>query len=216
MKTENLMIFKGIEKEVVRDKENLRIAMSEKTFSRNETVLYAGDMTKKIGIVMSGSVNIENHDLWGNRSILNNVGPGHVFAETYALCKEPMMVDVVAAEDTVVLFVDLHIMFSRENMTKEWYPGFVRNMLYISMEKNLQLTNRIFCTSSKTIRGRVLTYLSNQSIQNNASQFNIPFDRQQMADYLNLDRSALSKELRKMKDDGLIDFHKNSFKLLIR
>ena len=87
------------------------------------------------------------------------------------------------------------------------------NLLIISTQKNLTLSGRIFHTAPKTIRGRVMSYLNSISIQQGMTEFDIPFDRQQMADYLNLDRTALSKELRKMKDDGLIDFHKNHFHL---
>ncbi len=87
------------------------------------------------------------------------------------------------------------------------------NLLELTAQKNITLSQRIFCTSAKTIRARLLTYLSAVSVQSGSTTFEIPFDRQQLAEYLNLDRSALSKELGRMRDDGLIDFHKNSFKL---
>ena len=77
------------------------------------------------------------------------------------------------------------------------------------MQKNLLLSNRIFCTSPKTIRSRLLTYFSRLSVKYGSSTIQIPFNRQQLADYLNLDRSALSKELGKMQQDGLIEYHKN-------
>lgn len=87
------------------------------------------------------------------------------------------------------------------------------NLLENSMRKNIVLSERIFCTAPKTIRGRLLLFLSSCSKKAKSSSFQIPFNRQQLADHLNLDRSALSKELGKMKRDGLIDFYKNTFKL---
>ena len=87
----------------------------------------------------------------------------------------------------------------------------LNNLLHISIQKNLTLSNRIFCTSPKTIRERLLIYLSNESRKAGSQEFVIPFDRQQLADYLNVDRSALSKELGKMRDEGLIEFRKNDF-----
>ena len=89
-------------------------------------------------------------------------------------------------------------------------PG---NLVYIFAQKNRALSARIFCTSAKTIRGRLVTYLSAQAVEAGSSAFSIPFDRQQLADYLNVDRSALSKELGRMRDEGLLEFHKNRFLL---
>ena len=100
-------------------------------------------------------------------------------------------------------------------MKHSWHSAFIINLLKISNRKNLELSKRNFHTFSKHIRSRVLSYLIAQSRQRKALAFDIPFNRQQMADYLNLDRSALSNELCKMRDDGLILFHKNHFQLLI-
>lgn len=91
---------------------------------------------------------------------------------------------------------------------------FISNLLVLSTHKNLALSGRSFHTSPKTIRGRVMSYLNAVSIKKHSNQFTIPFDRQQLADYLNLDRTALSKELGKMKRDGLIDYHKNFFSII--
>ena len=111
--------------------------------------------------------------------------------------------------------LNMRQIFAPINNNASWYNTFTYNLLVLSTKKNLTLSTRIFCTSSKSVRGRVLTYLSNQSIKHNNTEFKIPFNRQQMADYLNLDRSALSKELGKMQDEGIITFNKNRFKLNI-
>lgn len=183
-------------------------------YSKNEVIFHTGDTVNEIGIVLKGRVNIENIDIWGNKSILSCVSEGEIFAETYAICGEPMMVDAVAAEKSEIQFLNLKALIDEKNSDKGWYVKLISNMLKISVRKNLALSGRIFCTSSKTIRGRLLTYLSNISVKSGSKTFQIPFDRQQLADYLNLDRSALSKELGKMRDEGLIEFHKNVFKLI--
>ena len=170
-------------------------------------------MVNEFGIITSGSINIENIDLWGNRNILNHIPQGQVFAETYAICKMPMMVDAVAGEDCSVLFLNMDKLLDWSNLDKSWYPKFLHNMLLMSTNKNLGLSNRIFCTSSKNIRSRVMTYLSSEAVKSGSMDIVIPFNRQQMADYLNLERSALSKELGKMRDEGILEFRKNRFRL---
>lgn len=184
--------------------------MHGRSYEKGCVIFRTGDVIREIGIVQAGSVNIESIDLWGSRSILSNVGRGQVFGETYAMCGEPMMVDVVAAENSEILFLRLDILMD-EN--QPWYGRIMSNMLRVSVQKNLELSSRIFFTTPKTIRGRLLAYLSAMSVKCGSTTFQVPFDRQQMADYLNLDRSALSKELGKMRDEGLIEFYKNTFRL---
>lgn len=183
------------------------------SFAKGDIIFHTGEIVHEIGFVLEGSINIENIDLWGNKSILSHVSAGQVFAETYALCGEPMLVDAVAAENCTILFLNLDRMKNGPAPQPEWAAKIMQNMLLVSVQKNLALSNRIFCTSAKTIRGRLLTYLSAMSVKAGSTTFQIPFDRQQLADYLNLDRSALSKELGKMRDDGMIEFYKNTFKL---
>ena len=182
------------------------------SFEKNQTIYHMGDRVSELGIVLSGSVFVENTDLLGNRSILSKITPGQVFAETYAFCREPMMVNVTAAEASTVLFFNLRNLKTADG-DDAWLSQLRSNMLRISMQKNLTLSNRIFCTTPKTIRERVLVYLSAQSAKTGADTFTIPFDRQGLADYLNLDRSALSKELGKMQKEGILEFHKNKFTL---
>ncbi len=154
-------------------------------------------------------------DLWGNKSILSNIAPGQIFAESYAISGEAMLVDAAAAEDCEILFMDLRFLMRDENLSKSWRRKLMDHLLQAAVRKNMVLSNRIFCTSSKTVRGRVLTYLSEMAVQSGDTTFQIPFNRQQMADYLNLDRSALSKELGKMQKEGLLKFCRNTFTLLV-
>lgn len=180
------------------------------SYEKNERIFHMGDLIHEIGLLLSGCIHIENHDLWGNKSILSQIDPGEIFAETYALCQEPMMVDVTAVENCQVLFLDIQLLQNPSYRSASWHGKLLSNLLQVSMQKNLLLSNRIFCTSPKTIRSRLLTYFSRLSVKCGSSTIQIPFNRQQLADYLNLDRSALSKELGKMQQDGLIEYHKNT------
>ena len=149
--------------------------MRQKHFEKNEVILSAGCTTHEIGLVLSGSVNIENLDLWGSKSILSNVDAGQVFGETYAFSRETLMVDAVAAQQTDILFWNLDILVHTPHPASTWQPKFIRNLLQISLRKNLALSQRIFCTTPKTIRGRLLVYLSNQAAKAGSNYFKIPF-----------------------------------------
>lgn len=208
------VLFRGMSGE---DIENMLDGNGAKQqhFSKGEIIFRAGDIVQSLGLVLAGSVNIENDDIWGNKSILDNIGPGQVFAETYACVPgEPMMVSVVASEAVEVLFI--HVSQSIQNEPEMSYYGrLIKNLLTISAQKNLNLSRRIFHTTSKSIRGRLLSYLSYQATRQGSFQFTIPFNRQQLADYLSVDRSAMSNELGKMQKEGLLTVKRNYFVLNI-
>ena len=117
----------------------------------------------------------------------------------------------VAAENSQILTINVSGLLKERYASSTWQRKLLGNLVYIFAQKNRALSARIFCTSAKTIRGRLLTYLSAQAVEAGSSAFSIPFDRQQLADYLNVDRSALSKALGRMRDEGLLEFHKNRF-----
>ena len=132
-------------------------------FRKNSFIYHVTDSVHEIGIVASGQVTIEYIDLWGNKAIMSNITPGHVFAETYALTGEPLMVDAVASETSVILFLDMDKLMNSQFENTHCKDTILNNLLHISIQKNLTLSNRIFCTSPKTIRERLLIYLSNES-----------------------------------------------------
>lgn len=185
--------------------------MRSQFFEKNQTVFHAGDRICEVGIVQTGNVHIEMIDLWGNKSILSSIAPGQIFAETYAICRKPLLVDVTAAAPCEILFLNLEFLARSFSEPGSCRDAIMQNLFAICIRKNLILSNRIFCTTPKTVRGRLLVYLSSESAKAGSTSFTIPFDRQGMADYLNLDRSALSKELGRMKKDGILDFKKNHF-----
>lgn len=180
-------------------------------FRKEDIVFSTGSIVTDIGLVLSGSVRIEHTDLWGNKSILGITPAGGVFAESYAcIPNEPMMVDAAANEDCEILFISVPKLFT-PCPVYESQSMLIQNLVIISAEKNLQLSRRSLHTSPKTIRGRLFSYFSQQVSAQGSNKIIIPFDRQQLADYLNVERSALSKELGKMKNDGLIEYNKNTF-----
>ena len=208
----NHQIFTGIDKKDLPHTLEL-LNCNEKILKKNETIFHSGSVTETLGFIISGRVQIENTDFWGNKTIIDNIGSGKVFGETYALTGKPLMVDVVAVEESKIMFLYPKKLFN----FKDEKIAFVimKNFLNISINKNLHLSQRIFYTNSKTIRGRLLSYFTS-CVSHSAPnvEFDIPFDRQQLADYLQVDRSALCAELSKMKADGLLDYWKNHFKLL--
>lgn len=184
-------------------------------YDKRETVLQAGSRTDDVCLVTKGSVTIENNDMWGNKTILSHVPAGDFFAETYAmLSDEPMLVDAVANEKSEILFLNLSRVKNNSGKNDVSRMRFIMNLLMISSRKNLMLSGRSFHTAPKTARGRIMAYLNSVALKKGSRIFDIPFDRQQMADYLNLERTALSKELGRMKKDTLINFSKNHFEIL--
>ena len=205
------MIFRGMNENEIEDT-LAALSAAEKKYKKNSAIFHAGRTTERMGLVLEGSVTIESNDMWGNRTILSHVGKGQFFAETYALLEnEPMLVDVTANEDCSILFLRIGSLKQLISASNIWTQKLVANLLTISAHKNLTLSGRSFHTSPKTIRGRVMAYLNSVSLQKDTKKFDIPFDRQQLADYLNLERTALSKELGKMQKDGIISVNKNRF-----
>ncbi len=208
------MIFHGMEDDEL-DAALSALKSSEKKYLKDEVILYAGSTTDMMGLVLEGSVRIESNDMWGNRTILSHVGKGHVFAETYAIAQdEPMLVDAVANENCKVLMLRIGSLGAYSQDPSLWRLKVITNILDVFIRKNLLLAGRSFHTSPKSIRGRVMAYLNSVCLQEGSDEFDIPFDRQQLADYLNVERTALSKELGKMQKDGLITAKKRHFILL--
>lgn len=205
------LFFHGISEEKI--KELLQSLKSHiKTFDKGDTIYQAGDTVQALGLILSGSVNIENDDVWGNKSLISHVGAGHIFAETYAcIPDQPLMVRVVSAEKTKILFLNVAQFIDSQKNDGGCYHQLLKNLLQITSRKNLELSRRILHTSSKSVRGRLISYFSEQAIVHGSDQFTIPLNRQQLADYLGVDRSALSNELSKMQKDQLLTYHKNTF-----
>lgn len=186
----------------------------EKKYKKGDYIYRVGDQVHKIGLLLSGQISIENDDLWGNKTILNMITQGNVFLENYAcIPNEPLMVSVVAVSNATVLYLDMSHLLQPCSNSCSFHNKLIQNLLSISARKNLNLSLRSFHTAAKTIRTRLLSYLSYEVAKQGGYEFDIPFNRQQLADYLNVDRSALSNELSKMTKEGLLVVNRNHFQI---
>lgn len=186
----------------------------EQNFKKNEVIYRPGDQVRKIGLVVSGAVRIEKIDYWGNRKIISVIEPGQIFGEAYAGMKTiPMEMEVLAAVPSVILFMEVGKILTTCGNSCEFHSKMIRNMVYVLAERNYKLTQKMDHLTQKTTREKLLSYFSEQALECGRSDFDIPLDRQQLADYLSVDRSAMSTELGRMKKDGLIEYRKNHFTL---
>lgn len=183
-------------------------------YRKGETILSEGTVTEMIGVVLSGRVMIESFDAWGGSSILGSAAPGDVFAEAYACVpNEPLLISVQAAEDTEVLFLNVGRMLTVCREPCGFHTVVLKNLLAVCAQKSLSLSRRILHTGPKTIRGRLMSYFSECEKRAGARMFDLPYSRQQLADYLGVDRSAMCHELSKMQRDGLIEYHRNTVRI---
>ncbi|MBQ6252568.1 Crp/Fnr family transcriptional regulator [Ruminococcus sp.] len=206
----NSILFKGFDDTEISELLKALKAL-EKKYNKGNVIFSSGETIDNLCYVTAGSVTVESNDMWGNRTILNLVSKGQFFAESYALLpNEPMLVDVCAAEDCTVIFLSMR---SLTNLDDKIRSRLLANLLTITTRKNLHLSSRSFHTAPRQVRRRIMAYLNTVSVQKHSREFDIPFDRQQLADYLNVERSVLSNELSKMQRDGLIRCRKNHFEI---
>ena len=188
------------------------LSAEERTYGKDAYIYRAGDVTGRLGGVMEGAVNIIKDDVWGNRKIIENIGRGQIFGETYACLKgEPLMVDVQASERSRILFMDVNRILTTCSSSCDFHNRLIRSLMYVLAGKNLMLTKKMDIITPKSLRERVMVYLSQESVKQGCRTVTVPFNRQQMADYLSVDRSALSAELSRMQRDGVISYEKNRF-----
>ena len=211
---QNTPLFHGVRAEEI-ERMLPCLNASERAFEKDEIILRAGSATHQVGLVESGSVNVVVNFFWGGSHIFGHIKAGDVFAETYAaLPEKELLCDVVAAESCKILFLDMRKLIGVCASACPYHTRLIHNILRISATKNLHLSNRMLHTAPKTIRERLLSYLSEQAMEHGSRHFSIPFSRQQLADYLGVDRSAMSAELSRMQKDGLIVYQKSDFTLL--
>lgn len=178
-------------------------------------VFLAGSPVRSVGIVCEGAVRIVRDDFWGNRTILAQLAAGELFGETFACAGVPEIpVGVYAAEDSRILMIDYRRILGTCSRSCPFHGKLVENMLAILAEKNLLLNQKNEILSARSTRDKLMGYLSFQARKNGASRFSIPFSRQELADYLCVERSAMSAELGRMRREGLLDFRKNHFHVL--
>ncbi len=184
----------------------------EKTFGKNEFIIHEGDHIPWIGIVVDGGIRIHKTDYQGNEVIIAEVFGGDIFAEVFS-CAEVFRspVSIVASTESRILFFDYQKIISPCCTSCQFHQRLITNMLTIVARKTLYLTRRIDVISKKSLRDKILTYLGYES--GGRSQFTISMNREELANFLCADRSALSSELSKLKKEGLIDCYKHQFTL---
>ena len=208
-------LFSGIE-----DEELTRmlccLGAKIKSFDKKSTVFSEGDTAKFIGIVLEGSVMIYRDDYLGNRSILGESYEGELFAESFACAElDELPVAVVTNEKSAVMLIECaHILHTCHNGCS-FHHRLIFNLMRDLATKNIDYHTKLEIISKRTTREKLLAYLEIKAKQSGSPAFEIPFDRQELADYLEVERSGLSSEIGKMKKEGIIDAYKNHFKLLV-
>ncbi|MDD3278924.1 MAG: Crp/Fnr family transcriptional regulator [Lachnospiraceae bacterium] len=185
------------------------------SYKKNQFIYHMGDQVENLGMVAFGSVSIIQEDFWGNRNIVSKIMPGQLFAETYACTPQvPMKVSVLTDEPTTVLFFNAGRVLTTCPSSCTFHSRLIRNLVSTMARKNLMMNEKIAHVTQRSTREKLLSYLSAEAIKKGCSTFEIPFNRQQLADYLSVDRSAMSNELGKLRDEGLLEFRKSEFTLL--
>ncbi len=185
------------------------------TAEKRQTVLREGAPARFVGVVLKGGVQILQEDYFGNRSILGLAETGELFGESFACAgTDSLPVSVVAARDSVLLLVDCRRVLSPCEKACGFHRTILSNLMQIMARKNLAFHQKIQITSRRTTREKLLAYLNVQAKVHGSAAFSIPFDRQELADYLGVERSGLSTEIGRLRAEGILECQKNHFILL--
>ena len=178
----------------------------EKEIPKGSPVFLEGDPAQWVGVVLSGAVQIMREDYYGNRSVLAMLEPRDLFGEVFACAGvETLPVSVLAVQDSRVLLLDCKRVLTVCSNACPFHNQLVKNLLQVTARKNMMLNQKIQIMSKKTTREKLLAYLSEQAKNKGSAEFSIPLDRQGLADYLGVERSAMSAELSKLRRDGILD-----------
>lgn len=186
----------------------------KKAYAKGEYIFAEGDTASRIGIVLDGGAQVVLDDYDGHRTIVADLAPGDLFAETFACAHlGEMPVSVVAVLPSHVMMIDYARVTATCSIGCEFHTRLIENMLAVLAGKNLRLSSKLRHISCRTIREKLSSYLAEQARQAGSLSFTIPFNRQELADYLAVDRSALSSELGRMQREGLLTFSRSRFTL---
>ena len=209
-----LDLFKGIDESELMPLLSC-LSAKEAHYEKGQTVFLSGEKIECFGIVLSGQVQVVQDDYYGNRSIFAKIGTGNLFGESFACAEtKTLPVSVITTIESDLLFIDCHRLAAPCANACAFHRSLIQNMLNIIAMKNISLTQKIEFTSKRTTREKLMAYISAEAKKATSNQFSIPFNRQELADYLSVERSAMSAELSKLRDDGILKFNKNQFELL--
>lgn len=190
------------------------IAAQQHTYPKHSFIFHAGDCVTRAGIVVRGELHVVREDIWGNRAIQAVCRPADLFGEVFACLPDHTAdVSVLAKQDTEVLYLDMQHLLTSCSNSCAFHNRLIHNYVTVLAQKNRMLNQKIRHCTQRTTRGKVLSYLSEQAMAAGSTTFRIPLNRQQLADYLSVDRSALSAELSHLQSQGLLTFHRNQFTL---
>ena len=208
-------LFKGIEEDNIVALLSCLNAQARE-YDRNEFIFIAGERTKYIGIVLRGAVHILREDYMGERTVLTNIERGELFGEAFSCAEvDSIPVSVLAAKKSKILLIDYKRIITSCSAACTFHKGLIKNMIKILAQKNIMLTQKIDIITKKTTREKLLAYLFEHARKSGKSNFTIPFDRQELADFLAVERSAMSAEISRMQHDGIIKTNRSFFELLI-
>ena len=209
----NSKLFQGISETEIFPMLECLLAVT-KTYQKGEAVFRRGERIENVAMLLEGSVHIQKEDYWGNLSILSEISAGEMFGEVYAcLGSDEILNDAVAVKQSRVLFLIMKRILTMCPSACQFHGRLIRNLLSVLAVKNKVLTQKLgICRSGR--QGKSFCPICQNSLRGRGSpEFDIPFNRQQMADYLSVDRSAMSAELGRMRDEGLLAFERNHFRL---
>lgn len=209
-------LFRGIYPQDI-DRVLYALNAVKRTYAKDDFVFVATDKVSSVGIVLSGRVQVVQEDYWGNRSILAFKEPGDMFGEAIALGDLNVVpVSVIATEHTEVLFIEAARLMRETSQTKRFRPVLVENLVHILANNNIMLSGKVSHVTKRTTREKLLSYLSSVAQAKGSNVFDIPFNRRELAQYLAVDRSAMSTELSKLQTDGFLEYDRNHFILYMR
>lgn len=186
-----------------------------KQYKKDQMIIQSGEEISDIGLILSGSVLITKDDFWGNRAILSKLSDGQIFGETFAILRnQKTTVNAICEQNCEVVFLKIERMLTVCSNGCDFHNKLISNLTLLLAKKNLMLTSKIEHLTKRTTREKLLSYLSECSINLGTEAFEIPYNRQQLADFLCVERSAMSSELSKLKKEGIINFDKQKFHLI--
>ena len=211
---ETLALFDGINRNDIPVILN-RLKSTASSYEKGEYIRLEGDAANFIGIVLEGEIHVLQDDYYGNRNINFSFHAGDMFAEAFA-CAEAaeLPVDILATSRAYILFLDRSMLFGECSKTCAFHSILIRNLLKIVAGKNMLLNQKLSYSSHKTTGEKIMAYLSDQAKLHHSSEFIIPFNRQELADYLGVERSAMSAEISRLQKQGRLITRRSYFKLL--
>ena len=209
----NCPLFYGIEQDKL---DTMLTCLEAKTvsFDKKYTVMAEGSAAKYVAVVLSGSVQLMRVDVYGNRSIISKVSEGQMFAEEFACSGRELPISAVADKPSEIMFIKSDRILRTCSNGCGFHHTLIFNLMNAMAQKNIEFHQKIEVVSKRTTAERLLAYLSIEAKKQGGSSFDIPFDRQDLADYLEVDRSGLSVQISKLADQGVFRCKKNHFELL--